>query len=47
MHMADPVADRGAQQSGELDRLVEDRTRDLAAFSSHLQAFSEQEKAAL
>lgn len=47
MHSADTVTNRGSQQSGELDRLVEDRTRDLTAFSSHLQAFSEQEKAEL
>jgi signal transduction histidine kinase len=34
-------------QKQELERLVEDRTRDLAALSTHLQGVSEQEKSAL
>jgi signal transduction histidine kinase len=34
-------------QKRELERLVEERTRDLAALSTHLQGVSEQEKSAL
>ena len=48
MQLPDTTSNRqGSQLSGELDRLVEDRTRDLNAFSSHLQAFSELEKSVL
>jgi signal transduction histidine kinase len=45
MQSADAMENRGPQsESSELDRLVEARTRDLSAFSHHLQAFSEKEK---
>ncbi|HEY6484643.1 MAG TPA: sensor histidine kinase [Steroidobacteraceae bacterium] len=39
--------DRQDQDPAEIEKLVQARTRELSAFSSHLQSFSEQEKSEL
>jgi signal transduction histidine kinase len=44
---ADATTDRSRGGSGELDTLVESRTRHLSAFLAHLQSLSEREKSEL
>ena len=47
MQTADTAVPGRGQTDGELDALVETRTRELSAFLTHLQALSEREKSAL